>query len=597
MIIDRQSGQKLSALLADKATKAEVAAISASPKGVYATLTDLQTAFPTGNSNLYIVSADGKWYYWSGSAWVAGGVYQSTGLDATTSDKIQKSAAAINYYNYAWNGRPDTTDYHTFINTSASTIDTINKEIRFTPSAKLGQLSYKGVRYSGVKLQNKMYIRFAIKWAGTGNRDQIGVAIGYNGTDVITQYINGVTNSYQYFSLTFDKNTYTITNPDVKIVDYNTTGFAEISVKELVILDLTEQYGTGSEPSKGIMDTTFSGFGVTYFEKSFNSGVVKLAEKAKLADALSTPVTVSKPLYVSFVNEELKVISKYNASSDMLFILGKKGVNNIFDFKEIKLINNTTAFVSEDVSVGTQYTPFNSDNFSPYQITANNNINGDLPNSYHFTGGNHGYDNTGTIGGNSATGRTASLSFKMEGRALTSYTGFANYIEVKWTNYVQATNTKKADGTGREVLRETYKMTYNGIKWEVEHEIEPLEDILCILFYGLEFQTGRWNGGIFYHTCPNKKWNVNQALASDSGDATTKTCNRATVKDPTNTHFVDIEVDTKFGIGNREFVTNTTAPNCFESEYGKFYWNLIKDKTLTANSILTSKGSYKFYSA
>jgi len=51
-----------------------------SPKGVYATLADLQTAFPTGNNNIYIVTADGKWYFWSGSAWTAGAVYQSSGI-------------------------------------------------------------------------------------------------------------------------------------------------------------------------------------------------------------------------------------------------------------------------------------------------------------------------------------------------------------------------------------------------------------------------------------------------------------------------------------------------------------------------------------
>ena len=48
------------------------------PKGTYATLSDLQTAFPTGNTNIYIVTADDNWYYWSGSAWTAGGVYQSS---------------------------------------------------------------------------------------------------------------------------------------------------------------------------------------------------------------------------------------------------------------------------------------------------------------------------------------------------------------------------------------------------------------------------------------------------------------------------------------------------------------------------------------
>jgi hypothetical protein len=53
---------------------------SGSPKGTYATLTDLQTAYPTGTTGIYLVTADGKWYYWDGSAWTAGGTYQSTGI-------------------------------------------------------------------------------------------------------------------------------------------------------------------------------------------------------------------------------------------------------------------------------------------------------------------------------------------------------------------------------------------------------------------------------------------------------------------------------------------------------------------------------------
>jgi len=53
---------------------------NASPKGVYTTTTALTTAFPTGNTNIYVVTADGKWYYWNGSVWTAGGTYQSTGI-------------------------------------------------------------------------------------------------------------------------------------------------------------------------------------------------------------------------------------------------------------------------------------------------------------------------------------------------------------------------------------------------------------------------------------------------------------------------------------------------------------------------------------
>jgi hypothetical protein len=45
--------------------------------GVYATISDLQTALPTGNNGVFIVVADGNWYYWDTTQWVSGGVFQS----------------------------------------------------------------------------------------------------------------------------------------------------------------------------------------------------------------------------------------------------------------------------------------------------------------------------------------------------------------------------------------------------------------------------------------------------------------------------------------------------------------------------------------
>lgn len=53
--------------------------VSGSPKGVYASLSALQTAYPSGASGVYLTSDNGHWYYWNGSAWTDGGVYQSAG--------------------------------------------------------------------------------------------------------------------------------------------------------------------------------------------------------------------------------------------------------------------------------------------------------------------------------------------------------------------------------------------------------------------------------------------------------------------------------------------------------------------------------------
>lgn len=55
---------------------------SGSPKGVYATLSDLETAYPTGTNGIYVVVADGNWYYWNSAnaQWTAGGQYLESGI-------------------------------------------------------------------------------------------------------------------------------------------------------------------------------------------------------------------------------------------------------------------------------------------------------------------------------------------------------------------------------------------------------------------------------------------------------------------------------------------------------------------------------------
>lgn len=53
---------------------------SGSPKGAYATLSALQAAFPTGGTGTYVVSEDGNWYFWNGTAWTSGGTFQSTAI-------------------------------------------------------------------------------------------------------------------------------------------------------------------------------------------------------------------------------------------------------------------------------------------------------------------------------------------------------------------------------------------------------------------------------------------------------------------------------------------------------------------------------------
>mgnify|MGYP001074078224 CR=1 FL=1 len=54
--------------------------VSGAPKGTYTTLSALQKAYPTGTQGVFLVIEGGHWYYWNGSAWTDGGVYQASDI-------------------------------------------------------------------------------------------------------------------------------------------------------------------------------------------------------------------------------------------------------------------------------------------------------------------------------------------------------------------------------------------------------------------------------------------------------------------------------------------------------------------------------------
>lgn len=76
---------EVTAQLAEKASKGEVNNLVSSMqngvKGIYLTLSDLQTNLPNGSEGNYIVQSDGHIYNWNGSVWVDTEIqYQSTGI-------------------------------------------------------------------------------------------------------------------------------------------------------------------------------------------------------------------------------------------------------------------------------------------------------------------------------------------------------------------------------------------------------------------------------------------------------------------------------------------------------------------------------------
>ena len=343
------------------------------------------------------------------------------------------------------------------------------------------------------------------------------------------------------------------------------------------------------------------GLGSCYF--SANEEINNITTSAGTMEATYNQKS-SSPVYISRNDDVVHIISKYNADYDLCVNMQKQGGldendeptlgNQLFDFCRWYLVPNQSEVVSNQIDNATQISINGTDFFGPYTMYAVNNIDGDVPSSTDFTGGNHAYNGDAT---GSHTARTSQIDLFVDGRKTKkAFAGYVNSIEIIWTNYIQATNTKKADGTGREVLKETHKLYFNGHKWEVQNEIVALEDITIEIYYGLQSKQSwlstqdplRYKG-----SKANRDANPRNTV-TNSGD---KNCNTMVFKG-TN-YSTELGIDTRYDLG--DFSACIAQNYSAFSSTGKLYFNLINYVgegsyyPLSNGEMLYFKGYYKFF--
>ena len=135
---------------------------------------------------------------------------------------------------------------------------------------------------------------------------------------------------------------------------------------------------------------------------------------------------------------------------------------------------------------------------------------------------------------------------------------------------IQAYNTKKSDGSGREVLQENHILYFNGKNWETTTELIALEDVVFERFYGFQYGgTGTWLPKIRYVGATNRLEYIGRD-GSNCGDKTS-----AIMKAYGDTYELDLTLDTQYDLGKREHYTGIKG--LFTSTYGKGYTYVIGD--------------------
>ena len=177
----------------------------------------------------------------------------------------------------------------------------------------------------------------------------------------------------------------------------------------------------------------------------------------------------NKKLSVNYVDGTLSITNNSNRNT---LTFTNYGGNNLFMIKSYK-VGNTTKTLSTDMIP------------SPYIMRAVNNADGDKTEQI-FTGGNHQWNNQGS--GSTPTARQVSLTIYGDNTALAS--GTSNFqcdsVKIIETNRVQGWNTCKQDGSGREILEEVIAFNFDGITLDVINTIKPLEEIVIQRYYGIQ---------------------------------------------------------------------------------------------------------------
>ena len=280
------------------------------------------------------------------------------------------------------------------------------------------------------------------------------------------------------------------------------------------------------------------------------------------------------PLYSVTVDGSGIGIS-YPYGDDMLTVfLNKRGGNNLFDFRSIKTTTETL------------FDALLSDWHSPFVVAAVNNADGDAPDNQYFTGGSHQTNNANS--GGAATARTSTLKFYADGKLITAGDfGKADRIEMRWTNLVQGYNTTKADGNGREILKENHTLTFVNGKFEAFVELIPLEDVTLKTYYGLQGIMTAAYSKIRYWGGTNR---AEHTGVSESGDLTTY-C----MECYSDRHKMHMEIDPLLDLGKRSDAFANGTKGAFSTEYGKCYFSIVnKAVTMSANNAYYLRGSWEF---
>lgn len=403
-------------------------------------LSDLTSATPlvassvagmTDTTRIYVLTTDGHWYWYDGTDWQDGGVYQATGIDPDDPVILSKLDKQITW-------TPEELTLNDYI---------YNSNHQQYPASET-------VPYEGAVISNFPSGTYKITCQSL-NSSYIGCWIEKSGMAGLV--LAGYTDHVQIYT------------------DYEVT--------------IPSAYNGGTLYINGRHDTA----PVTIKDKSTQSSADFWEEYNELKSTVDN-VKKIKQLCVRKGGSDIYIFKQgFKENKDLCIQISKKLANNLFDFKYFWECNNSSDTVLNTLPELSERTIINggdTDYIAPSIVYAKNNVNGDFADftSGKFTGGWHGYNNAN--GSGTPTARLVSAKCYVDNVEVeTNEYLKGEHAKIVLVQNLQGSNTEKSDGTGREILQQTITIetSINDEKIYVSSELKALEDVAIVAHYGLSY--------------------------------------------------------------------------------------------------------------
>ncbi|MBQ2045431.1 MAG: hypothetical protein II261_11420, partial [Bacteroidaceae bacterium] len=290
-------------------------------------------------------------------------------------------------------------------------------------------------------------------------------------------------------------------------------------------------------------------------------------------------------------NKVLLVASIKNGQPFVYKLRQNPRYNQLYDFEGYYTIT-MEEYVTCDFSNMQILYQSGSDQHSPFIVNAVNNADGDKVDSNQWTGGAHDYSNgqgTGT-----PTARMINLNIWIDGVALNIYEeskGSCAKVDVTWVNRVQGANTIKEDGTGREIMQETHRMSFDGNKFIDDIELMPLEDVQMLVWYAIQIiGTADYWTHVRYYDAKNRKTNIGTIASNSGGKECGEVC--AFVNADGTGHYLRMGIDTTYDLGKRTLLIGSGIGADVRT-YGKAYMNIINDASMLQGEHYNLRGFWE----